>query len=181
MVSVQPSFSGWASGKSERGLRAAPHCADRQAATKNLRAVPSTATESQEASSLLAQVSRQIEDDAREQMIKNFNGAARDPFRCDHSPIGNYDIVSFDDGRTWWKGDGRCAAQLHKKRDEDAGLSSYWSTTVRVDTDMNSSWLPTKSAFVRHTRTRKGRFQQCGVPQRMKAQPTISRSIFGTG
>jgi hypothetical protein len=115
----------------------------------NLRAVPSAAAEYPEASNLLAQVNRQIADDeenrvraGREQMTRNFNGAASDPFQCDQSAQGNQDIVSFDDGKTWWKDDGRCAAQLQKKRDEDAALSSYWSKNIRVDTDMNSSWLP---------------------------------------
>jgi len=29
-----------------------------------------------------------------------------------------------------------------QQRDEDAEFYSYWPTTVRVDTDMDSSWLP---------------------------------------
>jgi hypothetical protein len=33
------------------------------------------------------------------------------------------------------------AQEAQKARDSDAEIHSYWSTTVRVDTDMNSSWL----------------------------------------
>jgi hypothetical protein len=126
-----------------------PHCADAQIAIENLRAIPSTAAVFPEASKLLAQLNTQVAEDkengvsvARQQMIRNFKGEANDPFRCGQSAKDNQDILSFDDGKTWWKDDGRCAVRLQKKRDEDAELSSYWSATVRVDTDMNSSWLP---------------------------------------
>lgn len=37
---------------------------------------------------------------------------------------------------------GFSVATSQQMRDSDAELNSYWSTTVRVDTDMNSSWLP---------------------------------------
>jgi hypothetical protein len=49
--------------------------------------------------------------------------------------------MSFDNGNNWWKDDGRCAEQLQKARDSNAQGYSYWSTTLRVDTDMDSSWL----------------------------------------
>ncbi len=32
--------------------------------------------------------------------------------------------------------------ERQEKRDEDAQASSYWPTTIRVDTDMDSFWLP---------------------------------------
>jgi hypothetical protein len=49
--------------------------------------------------------------------------------------------MSLDNSRTWQWDDGRCAPKLQAKRDEDAQLYSYWSTTLRVDTDMDSFWL----------------------------------------
>lgn len=126
-----------------------PHCADPETATRNLFAIRHTAPEFRESSDLLTQIDRQVaqekkdrESASREQANRNFSREANDPFRCDQSAQGNEDIVSFDGGQTWWQDDGRCAARLQKKRDEDAQLSSYWSTSIRVDTDMNSSWLP---------------------------------------
>ena len=68
--------------------------------------------------------------------------------------------MSFDFGHYWWSDDGRCTARLEKEReakeraeqeqraqqqkqrDADAELSSYWPTTLRVDSDIDSSWLP---------------------------------------
>jgi hypothetical protein len=109
--------------------------------------VPATAPESQESSQLrsrlqvqLASVAENTGAHAREQMQRNFNGSANDPFACAMS-TANEPIVTFDGKQTWWKDDGRCALRLQRKRDEDAQLHSYWSTTIRVDTDMNSSWL----------------------------------------
>lgn len=135
--------------KAREACGTSSRCADPDTAIKNLRAIRSTTAEFKEASGLLTQVDGQVaqekrnrESTSREQMARNFSGEANDPFRCDRSAHDNQAIVSFDGGQTWWNDDGRCSTQLQKKRDEDAQLSSYWSTTVRVDTDMNSSWLP---------------------------------------
>lgn len=126
-----------------------PVCADAQTALKNLHAISPGTDVSPEAAKLVAQINLQTSEDketregiARQRMMRNFNGEANDSFECGQSAKDNQDIVSFDDGQTWWKDDGRCAVRVQKKRDEDALLHSYWSTTVRVDTDMNASWLP---------------------------------------
>ncbi len=101
----------------------------------------------------------QSQDDSLKQMLRNVGGEAHDPFICGTSQ-GNTPILSFDYGDFWWADDGRCVAQQaeirearerrealerqreQRKRDEDAQSSSYWPTTLRVDTDINSSWLP---------------------------------------
>ncbi len=101
----------------------------------------------------------QSEEESRKQMWSNVSGQAHDAFTCSTSPE-NSPIMSFDYGRYWWVDDGRCAAQQakqeqqreeaeqqkdaqeQKKRDQDAELLSYWPTTLRVDTDMDSFWLP---------------------------------------
>lgn len=59
----------------------------------------------------------------------------------DEGPCASRPIISFNNGVTWTWDDGRCAAKEQKQRDSDAELSSYWSTTLRVDTDMDSFWL----------------------------------------
>lgn len=61
-------------------------------------------------------------------------------FRCATSTL-NAPTMSLDNGVTWLADDGRCAAREQKKRDEEAEDSSYWPTTVRVGTDMDSFWL----------------------------------------
>ena len=78
---------------------------------------------------------------SRQQMQRNFQGQASDTFLCSTSR-SKEPIVSFDNGTYWWTDDGRCAQRLQKERDEKGKLHSYWPTTVRVDTDMNSFWLP---------------------------------------
>ncbi len=83
--------------------------------------------------------SAQSQSAAFDQMEKNHSGEAHDPFTCGNS-TENKPIMSFDNSH-WWIDDGRCAAQLQTKRDADAESSSYWSTTIRVDTDIDSSWL----------------------------------------
>ena len=93
-----------------------------------------------------------------EQMQRNVAGTAHDPYRCATS-TADTQIFSFDNGHYWWADDGHCAAEELKKqaqkgndkmeqraaherqqrqRDDDAQLSSYWPTTLRVDTDMDS-------------------------------------------
>ena len=49
--------------------------------------------------------------------------------------------MSFDDA-DWWVDDGRCRARQQKSRDADAETSSYLPSIIRVDTDMDSFWLP---------------------------------------
>lgn len=96
-----------------------------------------------------------------EQKQKNAAGTAHDAYRCSTSTTG-VTIISFDNGHFWWADDGRCTAEEQKKqaeeqqrqndlqatrqreqrqRDDDAQSSSYWPTTLRVETDMDSFWL----------------------------------------
>jgi hypothetical protein len=100
----------------------------------------------------------QSEEESRAQMQRNVAGAAHDAFTCGTSTTG-IPIVSFDYRHYWWVDDGRCAAQQEKEREakerslqqqrdaeqkrrnEDAELLSYWPTTLRVNTDINSFWL----------------------------------------
>jgi hypothetical protein len=62
-------------------------------------------------------------------------------FRCGAQQSTGAEYMSLDDGKSWVPDDGRCADRLIKQRDADAQVHSYWSTSVRVDTDMNASWL----------------------------------------
>jgi type II secretory pathway pseudopilin PulG len=77
--------------------------------------------------------SAQSQSLALQQMFKNRSGEAHDPFTCANS-TENKPIMPFD-GSRWWTDDERCAAQLQAERDADAESSSYWPTTLRVDTD----------------------------------------------
>ena len=77
---------------------------------------------------------------ARQQVQKNYDGTAHDPFTCNINK-NDQAIMSFDSGKTWWSDDGRCATRQQAERDADAKFSSYWPTTIRVDTDMDSFWL----------------------------------------
>ena len=108
----------------------------------------------------------QSQDESHRQWFRNISGEAHDKFSCDTS-TENLPIISFDFGHYWWADDGRCAEQQakqkeywqqlqqaqeereqqkreeeQKKRDEDAQFDSYWPSTFRVDTDMDSFWLP---------------------------------------
>jgi hypothetical protein len=130
-------------------------CLNALEAAHHLSNIPGTAPEYRDAMKLLAEIQEQQSagqaaaihdtDDARarswEKAQSNFQNQAQDSFICATSSE-NEPIVSFDDGTFWWKDDGRCARRLQKKKDEDAQTYSYWSTTVRVNTDMDSFWLP---------------------------------------
>jgi hypothetical protein len=106
-------------------------------------------------------LANQTWEESFEQMKRNVAGTAHDPYRCATSTVDTQ-IFSFDNGHYWWADDGRCAADEAKKqaateqrrieqqeahqrqqrqRNEDAQVSSYWPTTLRVDTDMDSFWL----------------------------------------
>ena len=110
------------------------------------------------------QKAAESEEQSREQMLRNVQGVIHDNFSC--RVLADNELISlppghaleepsiavamsFDGGQHWWADDGRCAAlpaevQAAKQkaeqdqRDADAKLYSYWSTTVRVDTDMDS-------------------------------------------
>jgi len=108
-----------------------------------------------------ARLMNQSKDESFAQMLRNSNGEAHDSFICSIS-TENAPIMSFDYGHYWWIDDRRCTAQQEqerrrleqterqqrelerKRRDEDAELASYWPTTLRVDTDMDSFWLPSE-------------------------------------
>jgi len=103
-------------------------------------------------------LANQTQDESLAQLIRNIGGEAHDPFIC-RNGVNNLHDVSFDNGHYWWIDDGRCAKQEENKqrireqaemekhqheqrrRDQEAELSSYWPTTLRVDTDMDSFWL----------------------------------------
>jgi hypothetical protein len=120
-------------------------------AAQHLEKIPASAPEQSEAVALRVLLdqkwtreyneAKQKEADAvkasREKVERNFQGIAHDSFLCTTS-TENHPMVSFDDGVFWWKDDGRCAERLQKSRDEDAQSHSYWATTIRVDTDMDS-------------------------------------------
>src|ERR1039458_26526 len=106
-------------------------------------------------------LANQTQQESYEQMQRNVAGTAHDPYRCATS-TADTQIFSFDNGHYWWADDGRFEADELKKqaaeeqrqteqraaherqqrqRDDDAQLSSFWPTTLRVDTDMDSFWL----------------------------------------
>jgi hypothetical protein len=88
---------------------------------------------------------RLFEDPRKAKLMRNVLGQAHDPYECSIS-TNSKDIMSFDSGQSWWLDDGRCAQERstreQRERDNAAKLHSYWSTTIRVDTDMDPSWLP---------------------------------------
>jgi hypothetical protein len=131
-------------------------CLNIQEALRHLARIPTSVPENTDATRLRTEIDKQeaqayasvkqevdaARDISWEQAQRNFQGQSDDSFKCS-TDAENHDIVSFDDGHFWWKDDGRCATREgQRKRDQDAQLHSYWSTTIRVDTDMNSSWLP---------------------------------------
>ncbi len=103
-------------------------------------------------------------DKSWDQRERNFRGEASDPFTCNISTAGR-PIVSFDGGHYWWTDDGRCARIIHeqeheqeqKNRDADAEVYSYWPTTVRVETDADSSWLVNEERTCQTHPDKKGR------------------------
>lgn len=123
-------------------------CLNISEALAHIQKIPASAPEYAEALKLSNAIGQQTahekeeaENASREQMQRNFQGEAHDSFSCATS-TEKEPIVSFDNGKFWWRDDGRCTEREQKKRDEDAQIYSYWSTTVRVDTDMDSFWLP---------------------------------------
>ena len=157
------------------------HCLDPSEAEYQLSKIPASAAEYGDACKFLIVVQQQVADaigktvsntDAKrqeswEQAQRNFQGLAHDSFECDLSTDHN-PIVSFDNRSFWWKDDGRCEALFQKKRDEDAEIDqkkrdedaeidSYWSTTLRVDTDMDSFWLPEEERTCQTYPDQKGR------------------------
>jgi len=123
----------------------------------------------------------QSEEESRKQMFRNVAGEAHEDFTCGTSSE-NAPIMSFDHGHYWWPDDGRCAAEQEgttrgklraqqvqqqleeqtrqeeqRKIDEDAELYSYWPTTIRVDTDMDSFWLPNEERTCQTNPDDKGR------------------------
>jgi hypothetical protein len=108
-----------------------------------------------------SRLANQTQQESYDQMQRNVAGVAHEPHRCATSTAGTQ-IFSFDNGHYWWPDDGRCALEELRKvgaeeqrqiaqraahdrqqreRDASAQLFSYWPTTLRVDTDMDSFWL----------------------------------------
>jgi len=103
----------------------------------------------------------QAKSQAFDQMGRNIRGEAHDSFTCATS-TENKPIVSFDGGGSWWVDDGRCAQRLQKAKDNDAEISSYLSTTIRVDTDMDSFWLPDEERICQSYPDDKGKVSVIG-------------------
>ena len=141
-------------------------CASPDDASRHLEKIPTTAPEYSEASKIIVSIQQQkqrdsekaqqkaaaSEEQAREQMLRNVQGIAPDSVACAIS-TENLPIMSFDRGQHGWADDGRCAAYFaneqaakqkaaQDQRDADAQLYSYWPTTIRVNTDIDSFWLP---------------------------------------
>jgi hypothetical protein len=127
-------------------------------AVRHLEKIPSTSPEYSEAQGLLTTIHEQEQRDRQEQAraapAQKAESATGDggTFICStgHSTsCGNNwsgdcvakPIISYNNSQTWVQDDGRCAAKEQKKRDQDAEVYSYWPTKLRVDTDIDSSWL----------------------------------------
>lgn len=157
-------------------------CADESAAAWELSKIPRSSPEHAEALVMLTAISKQGKqesDMAWEQAQRNFQGLAHDMFTCATSADHQL-VVSYDSGSHWWADDGRCAAlQEQQQRDEDAEISSYWATTLRVDTNMDSSWLPNEERTCRTTPDSKGRVAVviCGAAS--KATHNIPVTFWG--
>ncbi len=106
-------------------------------------------------------LANQTQQESFEQMQRNAFGKAHDPYTCSTSTTGE-PIITFDNGHYWWSDDGRCVIEQRlkeaaaeqrqieqraaherqqKQRDDDAEVNSYWPTTLRVESDMDSLWL----------------------------------------
>jgi hypothetical protein len=111
----------------------------------------------------------QSEQDSRAQWLRNIQGLAHDSYQCGTS-WEKTPIVSFD-SHYWYADDGRCASVVQKQQqeeesklqnerkraDEVAQLHSYWPTTLRVDTDMDSFWLDNEERTCQTYPNSKGR------------------------
>jgi hypothetical protein len=93
---------------------------------------------------------------ASQQALDNFSNLRQDAFQCATSTDGNV-IVSFDNGKNWWRDDGRCQTRQQHERDSDADAQSYLPTTLRVNTDMNSYWLADEERTCESSPDDKGR------------------------
>lgn len=128
-------------------------------AAKHLYAIPASASERKDALDLLTIIKRKelskesepANSDQNESAStsqnseRNFTCSRGYPKSCakgeDDGPCAFRPIMSFNNGTSWEWDDGRCAAKEQKQRDEAAEMDSYWPTTLRVDTDMDSFWL----------------------------------------
>ncbi len=124
-------------------------CFNTTEAVRNLAKIPTSAPEYADSQRLWLAIDQQVAQG-------NLQGQIHNRYSCTNS-TENQPIISFDDGHSWFKDDGRCAARMQRRRDEDAQLHSYWSTTIRVDTDMNSSWLPDEERTCQTYPDEKGR------------------------
>ena len=123
-------------------------CKDPASASRHLAAIRDDSAESHDAATMksalaaqTAELEKALRAQAYQRYSDNIAGIRSDPYQCSWSTADS-PIISFDSGTNWWNDDGRCGLRLQKRRDEDAASSSYISTTLRVDTDMNASWLP---------------------------------------
>ena len=122
-------------------------------------------------------LANQTQQESFEQMQRNAFGKAHDPYTCSTSTTSE-PIISFDNGHYWWADDGRCVIEQRRKeaaaeqrqieqraaherqqkqRDDDAEVNSYWATTLRVESDMDSFWLNNEERTCRTFPDDKGR------------------------
>jgi hypothetical protein len=169
------------------------HCFDPLDAIDELAKIPSSAPEYAEASKLITLMRQQVDAKTKEQSQTpneaqiaswqktqaNFNGSSHDEFICSTS-TEKQSIVSFDNGRFWWKDeDNRCAEREQKHRDEAAAPFSYWPTTVRVDTDMDSGWLPDEERTCMTSPNEKGRVTSVSCDPNSHSPHNIPVQFFG--
>ena len=138
-------------------------CESPSAAMIHLRAIPQSAPEYIEshklADAIAEQETRERETKRQkslEQMMRNVQGLAHDSFICAMS-TEQKPIMSFDGGDSWWNDDDRCGQHQQERKNEDAQASSYFPTTIRVDTDIDSSWLPDEERTCQTYPNEKGR------------------------
>jgi hypothetical protein len=145
-------------------------------------------------------LANQTQQESFDQMERNVAGTAHDPYRCATS-TADTQIFSFDNGHYWWADDGRCAREelrkqaaeeqrqieqraahqrQQKQRDEDAEVYSYWPTTLRVDTDMDSFWLNNEERTCTTSPDDKGRVARVNCRSECIASgPQHTREVLG--
>jgi hypothetical protein len=137
-------------------------CLLSELALRHLGAIPTTSKEGVESVALAEGIGKQTASDranastiAYDRYQKNIHGEAHDPVSCSKSTENN-PIMSFD-SKNWWLDDGRCADRLQKQKNYDSEIYSYISSTLRVDTDMDSYWLPDEERTCQTSPNAKGK------------------------
>ena len=114
---------------------------DRDEATRHLAAISSDAPEFNRASELSRFLQQQTATEDASIADHNFQGLNNDPFICSQSAT-HQELVSFNRGRNWWIDTvGKCAQREQRRRDTEAENRSYIPTKLRVETDIDSTWM----------------------------------------